>query len=331
MHKRHIAIIGSGNMGTALAQVIAENGWGVKIWGIEERILAEINSRHTNKKYLSKIKLSKNIRAVFNIPDCVNGAEAVFLAVPSRAIKGVVKEIKPYLKTGQLLVNTSKGLEEKTGRVMHEVILNELGYNWAKNVVVISGPSVATEFVRKKFAVVIAAAGAKNNFKKLRKILATDYFKVIWSNDLIGTELGGALKNIYAIAMGMCDGMDYTNNTQIVLAVEALEEMKSIYRSFGANTETVYSLAGLGDFLATSLSEFSRNRTLGELICVKGSYARARKSMEQVTEGVVAVKIVYDIAKKRKLKLPLLELVYRIIYKRADPCRLLEKFLRETI
>jgi len=331
MKKNSVAVIGSGNMGTALAQVIADNNYEVKIWSIEDKVLKEINSRHTNKKYLPKIKLSKKIKAVFSIQECIQGTEIIILAIPSQAVRKVIKQIKPSLKKNQILVNIAKGLEEKTGMTMHEVILSELGRSWHNNVLVLSGPSVATEFVRRKFAVVDVAGATKTKFNKLQQALGAEYFKLVYGNDVLGTELGGTLKNIYAIAMGMCDGINYTNNTQAVLMVIALKEMKVLYKKLGADPNSVYGLAGLGDFLVTSLSEFGRNRTLGERICAYKSYAKAAKSMNQVTEGVIATKIIYKIAKKKKLDLPLLNLVYKVLFKKVNPCKAIEKFLREIM
>lgn len=328
---KQIAVIGSGNMGTALAQVIADNGYEVKIWSIETDVLKEINARHTNKKYLPKIKLSKKIKAVLNVKECIREAEVIILAIPSQVMRPVVKQIKPDLKKSQLLVSVAKGLEQKTGLTMYEAILDELGKKWQDNLLVLSGPSVASEFVRRKFAAVEVAGTGAAKFNKLKKVLAAEYFKLIYSKDMIGVELGGTLKNIYAIAMGMCDGMNYSNNTQVVLAVQALEEMKLLYKKLGAKPESVYGLSGLGDFWATSLSEFSRNRTLGERICVKKSVVKALRGMSQVTEGVAATKIVYKIAKKKKLNLPLLNFVYRVLFTKVNPCAAIEKFLRELV
>lgn len=331
MKKKQVAVIGSGNMGTALVQVITDNNYEVKIWSIEQNVLKEINSRHTNKKYLPKVKLSKNIEAVFSVQECIEGAEIIILAVPSNVIRRVVNQIKSSLKKNQILVNIAKGLEEKTGMTMHEVILSELGRSWYNNILVLSGPSVATEFVRRKFAVVDVAGATKAKFTKLQQILGTEYFKLVYSKDVLGTELGGTIKNIYAIAMGMCDGMNYTNNTQAILMVMALKEMKVLYKKLGADPNSVYGLAGLGDFLVTSLSEFGRNRTLGERICAYKSYAKAAKSMKQVTEGVIATKVIYKIAKKKKLNLPLLNLVYKVLFTKVNPCQAIEKFLRTMV
>lgn len=326
-----VAVIGSGNMGTALAQVIADNGYSVKIWSIEKEVLKEIAERHTNKKYLPGVKLSKNINSVFSLADCLQDASIIILAVPSAVAADVTKQIRPHLRQNQLLISFIKGLQADSGRDMHSLISAELSKNFKRNILIASGPSIASEFARKKPTRVVVAGTNKNNFKKIKQVLANNYFGLTYSSDIIGTELGGVLKNVYAIALGICDGGGYGINTKAILVSQALAEMAEFIIKQGGKKESAYGLAGLGDLLTTGFSPFSRNRTFGEKICIGKSCQKTLENMSQVVEGVPAVKIIYHLARKHKIKMPLMGAIYGALYQDKDPAEVLQKFLRQEL
>lgn len=324
---KKVAVIGSGNMGTALAQVAAQNGHKVKIWSIEEDVLTEIKKKHKNSKYLPGVKLSTNIKPVFSMQECLEDISLLVIAVPSKAVKKVVGQASKFLSDKQVIINFSKGLDKKTGRLLHQVISSEFPDEFTKNILSASGPSIADEFAEGEFTQV-AVAGGKKAFKKAKDIFSNDFFKLVYNPDMIGTELGGVLKNIYAIALGICDGFGYSVNTKALVAVRSLDEMSRFIEKMGGKRETVYGLAGVGDLIATGFSEFSRNRFFGEKLCGKKSGKKILEQMEQVVEGVFAAEVVRDLARKKKINLPLAEAVYQIACRGKDTEKTMEDYLK---
>ncbi len=317
-------------MGTAVAQVIAGNGYKVKLWDYNPETIRAIGRDGENKNFLPGVKLSANIKLEPSMAAAVEGAQIIIIAVSSPYVRTVAKKLTPLLKNKNIVAaHVAKGLEEKTFLTMHEVIQSEFPRALRKNVVTVSGPSVAKEFVMGIPTAVAASGESKKAREIIRRVLTSNTFKVASSADYKGAGICSALKNVYAIAHGMCDGLRLTMNAKAFLLTVAVSEMELIVKAFGGKKETVYGLAGLGDLITTSLGQ-GRNRALGERICAEGSceFIFAQKS-EQTFEGVAAAKSIHDFIKKKKIKAPLAQMVYRVIRKGADPCEELRSFFAD--
>lgn len=339
-------------MGTAVAQVLAQNGHHVWLWDYNPHTLEAIK---TNKEspFLPGVKLSQRIKLETIMQTAVAKAGIVLIAASSPYVRTTVRHLSRCfeMRHGQTVVaHVAKGLEEKTFLTMHEVIQSELPADLYNLVVTISGPSIAKEFVNGVPTAVVAAGKNTIACKKIRDVFESDSLKVAISNDVKGVGICGALKNVYAIALGMCDGMRLTMNpirgrsskddrtsllggpasngmnAKAFMLTMALREMEEIAHAFGGKKETVYGLAGLGDMIVTGLGE-GRNRALGERLCRGGSceFVFKRRSA-QTYEGVTATKVLFDLTRRKKVKAPLIEMINRVLYGGADPCKELKRF-----
>ena len=338
MTNLNVAVLGAGNMGTAIAQILALRGHSVRLWDFNPETVEAIR-RASENKFLPGVKLSKHISADASMEHAVKDATLVVVAVASPFVRATGRRLaqclsitppqsSPYLKGRKIeivVAHVVKGLEEKTNLTMHEVIQSELPPMLRRGVVTISGPSIAKELVVGTPTAVVAASQDRRASELVRSVFESDTFKVETSLDWKGVSICGALKNVYAIALGMCDGMRLTMNAKAFLFTVALTEMERAVRAFGGKHETVYGLAGVGDLVVTGLGD-GRNRALGEQICEKGHCKFVWNKNGQTHEGVVATKVFYDFARAKHLDVPLLEIVYRVLFKDADPCKILTHF-----
>jgi len=329
MSNKKIAVIGTGNMGTAMAQVFAGNGHKVEMWSIEMPVLKEIATKRTNKKYLPGVKLHKNITAKPTHVECIKDADVVLLAVPSVVMPGVVKNIKPCLTPKMLIFSVSKGLNAKTLRTTAEQILHDLPKNLKYNFVKMTGPAVAREFARQSPTAVEVSSHSKASATKIKKMLENRYFKVSVSTDLKGASLCGSLKNIYAILMGITDGLGWTLNTKSLLFTMAAHEMQMILKKLGADPATAVSLSGIGDLSVTGFNPKSRNVSYGRLLA-KGRIASPRElGMTQVAEGYFATPLFARLMRRKKIKTPLIFLMDDILKKKKTPKKGLTDFIQK--
>lgn len=317
--KKRISIIGAGNMGTAMALVLADNGYNVKCWDINEKVVNSINKNHENKIYLPGVKLPKSIVATNNIKKAVYFSNVLILSIPSQYLRSTLRMIPKEDLDYEILVNCAKGIDLKTGQFMSQIVEEELGPQAHEVIADLSGPSIANELSKKHLTAVIVASKNEQVLGYLQKIFNNDYFKVQTSTDVVGTELGGVMKNIYSIAVGMADTLLNSMNTRALLLTQALAEMTALGLKMGATKEVFYSLSGIGDLIATCLSQESRNHRLGELLAKGKSVEEAQKKIKQVAEGYFATKAIIKLAKKHKVKLPLAENMYQILYNKKDP------------
>ena len=286
-----IGIIGLGNMGTAMANLIAENGYEVIGWEFDENTVKEINSKNLNSKFLLGIKLNSNLKATKELNEVFDNCEIVFIAIPSRFIKSTLQPFKNKIAKDIILVNLAKGINNDTGLTSFQTISLLFPQN---RKIMLSGPSVAYEFARKMPTVVMLAGKNRSSLSIVSDILDNDFFRTRFSNDEIGVELGGILKNIYTIGLGIFDGKNKkgTNLRAIYLTI-ALEEIEKIGKSFGAKEKTFYSLSGIGDLLATSLSKHSHNRKMGKLLADGLSLKEIEKKMDGLPEGYYTLKALF--------------------------------------
>jgi glycerol-3-phosphate dehydrogenase (NAD(P)+) len=260
------AVIGSGNMGTALACLLADNGHSVICWDHIPEVVEEIKTRHQNSRFLPGVALPGSVTADHLLQHVVKDAPLIFIAVPSVYFRQVVKAFSPFSMAQAVVVGFAKGLEISTGKQMSEVYA-EAAVHSGEQYVACSGPSIANEFSKKKPTAVILACANSHALQKAEGALANPYFHVETSDDIAGVELGGVLKNIYALGLGLLDGLNLgTANLKAAFTTIALKEMKQIAGKFGADEKTLDGLPGLGDLVATGFAQDSHNRKMGEFL-----------------------------------------------------------------
>jgi glycerol-3-phosphate dehydrogenase (NAD(P)+) len=328
-NKLTVAVLGAGNMGTAIAQLVAQNGHAVRLWGYEgdPEPLAQIKKFGENKKYLPGIKLSKNLIAEPDLVAALDGVSVVFFVVPSRAMEATVKRVAQSLPCGVVCVDCSKGIDEKSLRLIPDVIDMTLPGCLRKEVASISGPAIASDMVRGGFTAMSLASKSARAIERVKRALESEHLKLFATDDAVGVEIAGSFKNVYAIVLGVCDGLRLPLNTKAALLVLALREIGELVNKMGGRAETVYGLAGLGDLVGTGLCISSRNRRFGEYLATGLGVKSAAKKVGQVVEGVEAAKILLVLGKKYGLKMPFAELAARLV-KDGKPKQEMEKFLR---
>jgi glycerol-3-phosphate dehydrogenase (NAD(P)+) len=307
-----IAILGAGNMATGFASLAPKEAKTV-LYAIEKSVNEDINKNHSNSKYAG-IKLGNNVSASMDLKGCVSDSDILVFSVPSIAVRSLCEEIKGFVPKKAIIIMLSKGLDESGNKTMSQ-LLKEYFTN---EIVAVGGPSIANELMNKAptFAVF---ASEKSAAQKCKKIFENEYYNIAASNDILGVELCGFLKNIYAIYLGIASGLNYGMNTKSALISKSLDEMAIVCEKLGAGRESAYSLAGIGDLVATSLSNDGRNKRFGELIAKGESHNQAKKIIGQVVEGENALKILRKISDDKKINFPIFEKVYSIVFLNGKP------------
>jgi len=321
-----ICIVGAGNLGTALAIYLWDKAKEVKLWTIEEEVIESIRLHRTNPRYLPGVKLPEGLFVSSQVEEVITGAEMLILAVPSHAIRSVMGLFTPFLKNKVLIVNFAKGLEPLSGKRLSQVIKEELGEKDLP-IVVISGPSIAKEILEGIPTFVNVASEKLKWSLRVKEILEGPSFLLYPTDDIIGVEVGGAFKNVFAIAAGLCDGLGFGTNTKAAIVTKSMTELILIGESLGAKKKTLFGLAGLGDLLVTSFSPHSRNRRFGEKIGKGKTPEEAEREIGQVVEGINATKVAKRIGEERGLKLPIVESMYRLLFEGESPREVLKAFL----
>lgn len=326
---RNIAVLGAGNMGTAVAQILAEKGHRVVLWDHNPEIVRTIADTSENKRFLPGIRLSERITMKSRLAKALEDAEIAVVAVSSAYVRTTAHRLAATLGGKRpIIMHIAKGLESGTYRTMHEVIQEKLPPPFRRSVVTLSGPSIAKEFVREVPTAVVAASADIRAAKRVREVFESAHFKVALSRDVRGVGLCGALKNVYAIALGMCDGMRLTMNAKAFMFSVAVEEMRRALRAFGGDPETAHGLAGVGDLAVTGLGA-GRNRAVGERICREGHCKFIFEENAEIAEGVHAAKVFTAFARTKRLEVPLAATVYRVLYQGVDPCPEVLRFFGE--
>jgi len=262
------------------------------------------------------VDLHPGIEAGWDLETAVRGSAVVMLSVPSQIVAVMARDLKPFLRRQQFVLNVAKGLESGTNCRLSEVIVRELGEEFRPAVGSMGGPAIAIEMARGMPTAVIIGFEEEAAARRVQALLQNDWVKVDTTTDLCGLELCSTLKNVYAIALGICDGMGFGANTKALVGTLAMDEMGRICEALGGRAETVYGLAGLGDLLTTGYSQHSRNRTLGEMLGKGGDWRRFRD--EKTVEGVIACGAIKELVRESGLDLPLLETIDAILCKRAE-------------
>lgn len=310
----NVTILGAGNMGTALAHVIGQNGHQVKLWNHlnDQEPLEQIAKFQENKKYLFGVKLSSNVQAEPDLTKALANVKAIIIAVPSKFIIDVVKNAAPLIKGKVIFLDASKGLSEKL-EIIPTIIQKILPTQARPYVGSLSGPAVAVDLAKGSFAAMDIATANPYTIKIAKQILENDHLKLVATKDIIGVELAGCLKNIYAIALGIATELKYPLNTISALIVAALKEMSKVVKTIGGKPETVFGLSGIGDLIGTGLCAKSRNHRFGACLARGLCAKEAMEEIKQIVEGIPAANAISQLEKKYKLKLPLVNLVTRCI------------------
>ena len=312
-----ISVIGSGGWGIALTILLYKNGHDLTIWSFDKREAEELKTTRENKTKLPNILLPEDIKVTDNLKEAVDNKDVLILAVPSKAIRSVSKSLKDIIKDNQIIVNVAKGLEEDTLETMTDIIEEELkGKN--PQVAVLSGPSHAEEVGKGIPTTCVVSAHNKELTLYLQNIFMNPSFRVYTSPDMLGVEIGGALKNVIALAAGIADGLNYGDNTKAALITRGIKEISLLGVAMGGEQSTFYGLTGLGDLIVTCASMHSRNRRAGILLGQGKTLDEAIKEVNMVVEGVYSAKSALMAAKKYNVEIPIIEQVNAVLFENKN-------------
>ncbi|MEQ6915953.1 NAD(P)H-dependent glycerol-3-phosphate dehydrogenase [Halomonas aquatica] len=320
-----VAVLGGGSFGTALASIAADNGAEVRQWLRDPVLAAQITREHRNGRYLPDFAINPAVVASNAMDEVLEGAGLVLVSIPSKAFREVVRQARPWLNEGQILVSTTKGIQEEGFKLMSQILEEETGF---PHIGVISGPNLASEIAQKQLTATVIASDDAETRTRVQATLGCDYFRVYASNDRFGVELGGALKNIYAIAAGMAAALGMGENTRSMLMTRALAEMSRFAVDQGANPMTFLGLAGVGDLIVTCSSALSRNYRVGQALGEGSTLDEAVEALGQVAEGVNTVRLVCDKAHEDGVYMPLAEGLYQVLFE-GVPAREMARLLMQ--
>lgn len=315
--KPPIAVLGAGSWGTALALQFARSGRDVRLWGRDLGQLADIAAARCNERYLPGAKFPDNIQVVDNLPDCLRGVRDILISVPSHGLRETLTRIAPLLDDEARVCWATKGFELSTGKLPHQVAQEILGED--RPVAVLSGPTFAKEVGDGLPTAMTIAANDPSFAGELATTLSGDNFRAYTSEDMIGVEVGGAVKNVLAIGAGISDGLGFGANTRIAMINRGLVEMTRLGVALGARTDTFMGLAGMGDLVLTCTDNLSRNRRMGLALASGKTVDEAQKEIQQVVEGVLAAKAVKKVAEEHGVVMPICNEIYRILYEGVPP------------
>ncbi|MCB1273740.1 MAG: NAD(P)-dependent glycerol-3-phosphate dehydrogenase [Leucobacter sp.] len=309
---RKVAVVGAGSFGTTFAKVLADAGCDVTVWARRPEVAQEIQVAKRNSRYLPGINLPKSLRATHELARALAGASLVFLAVPSQSMRANLRELEPFLEPGSVLVSLVKGVEQGSLMRMSEVIDDTLQLG-PERIGVVSGPNIALEIAREQPTGAVASCASLDAAQEIAIACSAPYFRSYVNTDVIGTELGGVLKNLIALAIGIVDGVGYGENTKAAIITRGLAEMTEFAVSQGADPTTLVGLAGLGDLIATCQSPLSRNNTAGRLIGQGFSLDETKEQMQQTAEGITSVAPVLALAKDGGIPMPIVQQVQMVL------------------
>lgn len=314
-----ITVLGAGSWGTALAMVLAENGHSTLIWSHRKEQAKEINEYHTNERYLPNITLPENLKATSDLEEAVKEASTIVVAVPTKAIREVCTKVMDYLNRKVLIVHVSKGIEPDTLKRISEMIEESLSPEVIEDLVVLSGPSHAEEVVLHHPTTITAACQNLKAAEKVQDLFMNQYFRVYTSNDVVGVEIGGALKNVIALAAGISDGLDYGDNAKAALITRGLAEISRLGVKMGGNPFTFSGLTGMGDLIVTCTSVHSRNWKAGNMLGKGMKLDEVLAQMGMVVEGVRTTKAAYQLAQKYEVPMPITTALYDVLFNNKNP------------
>jgi len=307
----NISVIGSGSWGTAVAVMLANKGYDIKLWSWIQEETDRLCADRENKEFLPGIAFPDNITCSHDVKYCIEGADLIITAAPSPATRTTAKTMAPFVKEGQKIINISKGLEKGTLKRLSEVYKEEIPQ---ADISVMSGPSHAEEVSKGLPTMNVVASTTDETAKFIQDVLMSDNFRIYTSTDIIGVELGGALKNVIALCAGISDGMGYGDNTKAALMTRGIAEISRLGIAMGASTETFAGLSGIGDLIVTCTSMHSRNRRAGILIGQGYSLEETLEKVHMVVEGVNTATAAYELGKQYGVEMPVTEQAYKVLF-----------------
>ena len=318
-----VAVLGGGSFGTVLANLAASNGFNVSLWVRDSDQALRINSEGANTSYHPELKLSENIVASDNLNEVLDNAEIIFIATPSIIFEKIVDRISEFIDPDSFIISCTKGILDDPYRSLSEIISIKL----SNKIGVLSGPNLAKEIAENKLAGTVIASPDEDLLIAVKSVLSSKHFKIYSSKDMQGVELAGALKNIYAIVCGMAESLKVGENAIGLILTRSMAEMSRFAVAKGANPITFLGLSGMGDLVATCMSNLSRNYQLGFNIGTGMTLLEAKNKVGQVAEGVRTLEIVRNESSRLNIKMPLVESMYNIIYKEASPESIIDDLL----
>ena len=319
MSSRNVGILGAGSWGTAMGHVLARNGHGVTLWSHDPDVATEIGTEARNEKYLPGVDLAPTLHATAAIDEALAGSDVVISATPSHAVREVFEEAAPHVPDRPLVVSGTKGIETDSGLRMSQVIRDVLGEDRAGRFVVFSGPSFAEELAQGLPTAVAAASEDPAEARRCQELFQNEHLRVYTQTDVVGTELGGSLKNVIALAAGISDGLSLGNNARAALITRGLAEMVRLAVALGGEEPTLSGLAGVGDLILTCAGDLSRNRRAGLAIGRGASLEDALEEVQEVVEGVRTTRAAGELARRHEVEMPIVDAVYSILYEGVGP------------
>lgn len=314
-----VAVLGAGSWGTALGATLAGKDFPVTLWDVDGQVVASVADRRENTRYLPGVPLPRSLTATGDLTQALDGAELVVVVVPSQVVRGVVEKARPHLATDAVLCSAAKGIELDTLMTMSEVLQDVLPSERHRNLTFLSGPSFAAEVARGLPTAVTIAGEHEDVARRVQDAFHTTTFRPYTSSDVIGVEIGGCVKNVVAIAAGICDGLEMGANARAALITRGLAEISRLAVVRGADPLTLVGLAGLGDLMLTCSSTLSRNHTVGVELGRGRSLEDIQARIGQVAEGVLNSRSTRELARRHDVDMPISEAVYRVIYEGYDP------------
>ncbi|MBI4837621.1 MAG: NAD(P)-dependent glycerol-3-phosphate dehydrogenase [Nitrospirae bacterium] len=312
---KRITVIGAGSWGTVLASLLAEKGHEVLLWAFEKETAFEINNAHTNSMYLPEAALPVNLKAADDIEHAVKDADCILSVVPAQFTRAIFKKASKFIPANALIISASKGIEQKTLLTVSAIVKEITG----RQAAALSGPSFAKEVIKKLPTAVTLAIDDPDTVQRLQEIFNTNFFRVYTHTDVLGVEIGGALKNVIAIASGISDGLGLGHSARAALITRGLAEIVRLGRAMGAEQRTFSGLSGLGDLVLTCTGPLSRNYTVGINLGKGKKLKDILSATKSVAEGVATAQSAYELSKKYKVEMPIVEQVYEVIYQDKNP------------
>lgn len=322
-----VVVLGAGQWGTTMAQVLCDAGNHVLMWGRNQELVDEVNEKHTNSKYLDESVLPIGLRATTDLKEAFEYSSIYVLAVPAQTLRENLIAWKPLVQPNALFVSTLKGIEVSTMSRMTEIISEVME---TENIAIITGPNLANELVLREPAGAVAAAHTLAIAEKVQQLFTTPYYRVYTSVDVLGCELAGAIKSVIALAVGISIGMGYGENTQAMLITRGLNEVARLCAAHNADPLSAAGLAGMGDLVASCGSPLSRNRTFGEVLGKSGSMDVARTQVAKTVEGVASSSAVLEIAHRVGIEVPVIEAVAEVVSGSLTPVQALDRLMEIT-
>ena len=326
-----IGILGAGGWGTAIAILLQKNKHNVTLWEYQKEYSHTLDEFRENFYFLPKVKIPKEIKITNDIDIAIYKQDIILISTPTQFIRNVINEIKHIDLTNRIIMSVSKGIENETFMTVSDIFQDVFLKIRKKNIVVLSGPSHAEEVARNAPTAVVAASIDTDNTKKIQKAFSNKFFRVYRSSDVKGVELGGALKNIIAIAAGISDGAGFGDNTKAAIMTRGSREIMRLGLKLGAKENTFYGLSGIGDLIVTCESKLSRNRFVGEEVGKGRKLNDVLSEMKMVAEGVATTRSTHELAKKIHVELPIIEQVHKVLFMGKNPHKATEELMTRDL